>query len=362
MSIDTQIWHVEREQADIQSGGFTQAAAQALNEAANMLREGGTVAFPSETVYGLGADARNAEAVARIFAAKGRPSDNPLIVHIANRRQLDQLVLPYGEIEARLMERFWPGPLTLVLPVRPGALPPAVTAGLDTVAVRMPAHPIALELIARSGCPLAGPSANRSGRPSPTHAEHVRHDLQGLIDGIVDSGPSRVGVESTVVEVDQGLVRILRPGGVTAEALREIAPEVEEDAALTSSVLDGAPRSPGMKYAHYAPQGKMRIVRGEIHAVAAYINAEVKAASQRRERTGVLAFAEHAGYFAADDVIVVGSAADPQTAAAGLYAALRTFDERQTAQIWAEACSESGIGRALMNRLVKAAGHQIVDL
>jgi L-threonylcarbamoyladenylate synthase len=373
--------------------------AGGLVQAASILRAGGTVAFPTETVYGLGADARSTAAVERIFIAKGRPADNPLIVHIAELRQLEELVLPYGLLAKRLMERFWPGPLTLVLPVKPGAVSPRVTAGLDTVAVRMPAHPVALALIAAADCPVAAPSANRSGRPSPTLASHVLADLDGRIDGIVDGGAAGVGLESTVVEIDGEAVRILRPGGVTAEALREIAAHVAYDtAAAPSSVgaipplapstaaaaaavakssapaaaqpgvgtqapaaaADAAPRSPGMKYAHYAPQGLMQLVKGEASAVAAFIQAAARTAQSQGERTGVLAFAEHAASYDADHVLVVGSLAQLETAAHGLYAALREFDELGVQRIWAEACPEEGIGHALMNRLEKAAGHRII--
>ncbi|MDU2242484.1 MAG: L-threonylcarbamoyladenylate synthase, partial [Paenibacillus sp.] len=194
--------------------------AAGLKEAAAVLASGGTVAFPTETVYGLGADARNTAAVEEIFAAKGRPSDNPLIVHIADVSQLDGLVTEVNETARRLMEAFWPGPLTLVLPVAEGAVSPRVTAGLSTVGVRMPAHDVALRLIAAAGCPVAAPSANRSGRPSPTLASHVGEDLSGRIDGIVDGGPTGVGLESTVVEAGRdGVVTVLRPGGITAEQL-----------------------------------------------------------------------------------------------------------------------------------------------
>lgn len=366
---NTKVWQV----------GGTAPQAGELAEAASLLREGGTVAFPTETVYGLGADARRTEAVERIFAAKGRPSDNPLIVHIADTAQFAELTQPL-ETEAaalaeRLIARFWPGPLTLVLPVKPGAVSPRVTAGLDTVAVRMPAHPVALHLIAESGCPLAAPSANRSGRPSPTLASHVRDDLSGRIDGIVDGGAAGVGLESTVVEIVGGdSVRILRPGGVTAEALREVAAHVAYDAVAapgagtgeskgeggTAADAAAAPRSPGMKYAHYAPQGLMQLVKGEPAAVSAYIQAETAAARERGERTGVLAFAEHAARYDADCVLVVGSLAQLETAAHGLYGALREFDARGVQRIWAETCPERGIGHALMNRLAKAAGHAIV--
>ncbi|REK55442.1 MAG: threonylcarbamoyl-AMP synthase [Thermobacillus sp.] len=345
----------------------------AIAEAARTLREGGIVAFPTETVYGLGADARNPQAVRRVFEAKGRPSDNPLIVHIADRGQLEELVLPYGEIPARLMEAFWPGPLTIVLPVRPGAAAPQVTAGLDTVAVRMPAHPVALRLIAAAGCPVAAPSANRSGRPSPTLAAHVLEDLAGRIDGVVDGGQAEVGLESTVVMVEDDRIRVLRPGGVTREALAEAAgcDVVAEGAASGEgeecgdqpggeSNRDAAPRSPGMKYAHYAPRGEMTLVIGDGEAVRAWIGREAAAARAAGCRTGVLTFEEHAGYYDADAVVVCGSLARPEQAAQRLYAALREFDARGIGRIWAEGCPPEGIGLALMNRLAKAAGGRIV--
>jgi len=333
----------------------------AIAEAARTLREGGIVAFPTETVYGLGADARNPQAVRQVFEAKGRPSDNPLIVHIADRKQLDELVLPFGEIPARLMETFWPGPLTIVLPVRPGAAAPQVTAGLDTVAVRMPAHPVALRLIAAAGCPVAAPSANRSGRPSPTLAAHVMEDLAGRIDGVVDGGPAEVGLESTVVMVEDECIRVLRPGGVTREALAEAAGcEVIAEGDARESREDAAPRSPGMKYAHYAPRGEMTLVIGNGEAVRAYIGREAAAARAAGCRTGVLTYEEHAGFYDADAVVVCGSLARPEQAAQRLYAALREFDARGIGRIWAEGCPPEGIGLALMNRLAKAAGGRIV--
>ena len=361
----------------------------AIAEAARTLREGGIVAFPTETVYGLGADARNAEAVRRVFAAKGRPSDNPLIVHIADPEQLRELALPYGGIPARLIEAFWPGPLTIVLPVRPGAVAPEVTAGLDTVAVRMPAHPVALRLIAAAGCPIAAPSANRSGRPSPTLAAHVLEDLDGRIDGVVDGGPAEVGLESTVVMVADGRIHVLRPGGVTPEALAEAAgceviaaglddaedaggrPVGEggkagagggknENVRSGTAFGTGAPRSPGMKYAHYAPRGELTLVIGDRGAVRDYIGREAAAARAAGCRTGVLAWEEHAGFYDADAVVVCGSLARPGDAARRLYAALREFDARGIGRIWAEGCPPEGIGLALMNRLAKAAGGRIV--
>ncbi len=365
-----------------------------IQEAAKQLAAGKLVAFPTETVYGLGGDARSTEAVEGIFAAKGRPSDNPLIVHIADRAELDAFVLEVSEADRKLMDAFWPGPLTLVLPVRPGALSPRVTAGLDTVAVRMPDHGIALALIRASGCPLAAPSANRSGRPSPTLAQHVREDLDGRIDGIVDGGPAGVGVESTVVRTNAaGGATVLRPGGLPAEELgRVLGAEVRAVAAEPSADIDPAaalaepaagaagpkaerpdaapsggsapseaPRSPGMKYTHYAPSGRLEVVLGAEREAAEAIRGLLAAAKARGEKTGVLAFDEHLGHYdgRADVVLPLGSRHDLRQAASRLYAALRRFDEAGATYLLAEGCEETGIGSAVMNRLGKAAGGRI---
>ncbi|WP_434082575.1 L-threonylcarbamoyladenylate synthase [Cohnella hashimotonis] len=358
-----------------------------MNEAAAALAAGGVVAFPTETVYGLGADARSDAAAERIFAAKGRPSDNPLIVHLADAADVEALAAEVSPLERTLMAAFWPGPLTLVLPVRQDAVAARVTAGLDTVAVRVPAHETARRLIAAAGCPVAAPSANRSGRPSPTLASHVRDDLDGRIDGVLDGGPTGVGVESTVVRVLGGDVHILRPGGVTAEQLRAAAGEAARvvvagaeaaagdgdaagaaDSPGAASAIDaagadaaavgapGAPRSPGVKYAHYAPQGVMAIASGAPEAVRAAVQAAVDDARRRGEPAGVLCCDEHAGFYSADAVIALGPRAAPAAAAQALYAALRECDARGLRFIAAEAFPEEGIGAALMNRMRKAAG------
>lgn len=381
-----------------------------IREAADLLRQGEQVAFPTETVYGLGADARNTEAVDGIFRAKGRPSDNPLIVHIAEEGMLFELATAVDEVSLRLARAFWPGPLTLVLPVRPGAVSPRVTAGLDTVAVRMPAHPVALSLIAAAGCPVAAPSANRSGRPSPTLAEHVREDLAGRIAGIVDAGAAGVGLESTVAEVGvDGRVHVLRPGGVTpAELARVAGCEVVvageraggsgEGGGATGSgggaaaaVADAAagargreaegraapageavhddesfrPKAPGMKYAHYAPQGRLAVVQGgRAEAVASRILQELDQARAAGEVTGVLAPEEHAHLYRdrADLVVSCGSLRDPESTARELFAALRRFDEAGATCIFAEAFAEEGIGLAVMNRLRKAAANTVIKV
>lgn len=344
-------------------------------EAAALLQAGEVVAFPTETVYGLGADAGSDEAVAKIFAAKGRPSDNPLIVHLASREQLPQVVAGEpGAIEQALMTAFWPGPLTLVLPARQDALSPRVTAGLTTVAVRVPDHPLALALLRACGRPLAAPSANRSGRPSPTTAAHVALDLDGRVAAILDGGPTGVGLESTVVQVvsePAPAVHILRPGGVTAQHIREvISSDVNIIIADQHVEAETAPRAPGMKYAHYAPKGDLTIVRGNTpEQVATWISQQPTNAD---ERLGILTYEEHMSLYepllqnSATPLTIVtcGSWHDPATVARNLYAALRQFDEHGATRIFAEAypAQDGGLGQAVMNRLVKAAGNVMVEL
>ncbi|TVX97129.1 L-threonylcarbamoyladenylate synthase [Cohnella terricola] len=330
-----------------------------IEEAAAALAAGGVIAFPTETVYGLGGDARSTEAVKRIFEAKGRPSDNPLIVHLARSEDVGELATEVSEIEKALMDAFWPGPLTLVLPVRAGAVSPLVTAGLDTVAVRVPEHELARELIGRSGCPVAAPSANRSGRPSPTQARHVLEDLDGRIDGVLDGGATGVGLESTVVRVLDGRIHILRPGGVTKEQLLEA---VGGTADIASSKVpenergnEQAPRSPGVKYAHYAPKGEMLIVTGVPDKLPAVVQAKADEAAGEGRRVAVLCCSEHVDRYKAVAVFDCGPRRAPEQAAHSLYAFLRECDERGLDYIVAEGYPEDGIGAALMNRLRKAA-------
>jgi L-threonylcarbamoyladenylate synthase len=338
-----------------------------IQTAGKYIREGKRVAFPTETVYGLGADARNTAAVEGIFTAKGRPADNPLIVHISHLRQLNELVEQVDAVSQALIDAFWPGPLTLVLPVRPGAVSPRVTAGLATVAVRMPAHPIALHVITAAGCPVAAPSANRSGCPSPTRAEHVRDDLAGRIEAILDAGPTGVGVESTVVEVVDGSIHLLRPGGVTLEQLQPYA----KDGLVTQAVpgaetTEGSlsvPKSPGMKYAHYAPRGILTLVMGATaDKVQKHIQQMIDEAKEKGETTGILTCREHIHHYRADLIVPCGSLVQPETIAHELFAALRSFDNANITYIAAEAFAEEGIGSAVMNRLKKAAGQRIVRI
>nr|WP_244444734.1 L-threonylcarbamoyladenylate synthase [Paenibacillus camerounensis] len=370
---ETRCWQLDSAAGSFPGQRYSPEDQRSIDEAAAILAGGGTVAFPTETVYGLGADARNTAAVEAVFAAKGRPSDNPLIVHIAAPGQLEEFAAGVSETAGLLMKAFWPGPLSIVLPVRPGVLSPRVTAGLDTVAVRMPDHPAALALLERAGCPVAAPSANRSGRPSPTTAAHVIEDLAGYIGGVLDGGPTGVGVESTVVQVlPDGTVAVLRPGGITAEQLSAVtgtaaAPPPPEAGGAGHAAGGGnpAPRSPGMKYTHYAPQGSLSIVSGmSPQCVADKASALLLEARGRSEQTGLLLFEEHRAFYpeaAADHIVSLGSLHALEEAARALYSALRYFDEVKAGYIIAEACPESGLGSAIMNRLRKAAGGTVIS-
>ncbi len=337
-----------------------------LVQAATLLREGALVAFPTETVYGLGANALDEGAVARIFEAKGRPSDNPLIVHIADHGELESLVASVPEVARVLMDAFWPGALTLLFR-KSDRVPSIVTAGLDTVGVRMPVHPVALELIRKAGVPVAAPSANRSGRPSPTTAAHVREDLQGRIPMIVDGGACQVGVESTVLDVTVDPPMILRPGGVTREMLEDVIGPVAVDPALTGE--SSRPRAPGMKYAHYAPRAPLTLYAGDAAGILPRILADARHWIGKGSKVGILCTHESmdaylVGLAPQTDMVAVlpaGRRGDARSVAAGVFAALRRFDEERVDVILAEGFDESGVGHAVMNRLRKAAGGHVVD-
>lgn len=330
-----------------------------LNEAAEIIRRGGLVAFPTETVYGLGANALDEKAVAKIFTAKGRPADNPLIVHIARVREVRMLInyLPVGAKE--LMKEFWPGPLTLVLPRHP-RVPQIVSAGLPTVAVRMPSHPVAKGLIRVANVPIAAPSANRSGKPSPTTGSHVLKDLAGKIDAVLDAGPCDVGVESTVVDLTGEFPTVLRPGGVTLEQLRAVLGRVEVDAALSG---DQSPKAPGMKYTHYAPDGDLILVEGAPKDIARKIAELYHRYRREGLRVAVLSAEEHVFRYRQElnpEVLIsLGPRSMPEVAANKLYGALRECDRQEADVILSESFERSGVGLALMNRLEKAAKHKI---
>lgn len=323
-------------------------------QAAALLRANEVVAFPTETVYGLGANAASTAAVKKIFQAKGRPSDNPLIVHIADHNQLEEIAADIPRVAYTLIEQFWPGPLTLILKKKGNVICDEATAGLSTIAVRMPAHPVALALIQESSLPIAAPSANLSGRPSPTSAMHVLADLNGKIAGVVDGGETGIGVESTVLDCTTEIPTILRPGGVTKEQLEQVIGRVNVDAALLDEKQ--VPKSPGMKYAHYAPKSPLIIVDGGPFFLQQLVDKQRALGKQ----VGILTTEERRHVYKADVVLACGERANLSTVANRLYDTLRAFDDTDVEIIYSESFPADGIGAAIMNRLKKAAGHQIV--
>lgn len=338
-----------------------------LMKAAEILRKGGLVAFPTETVYGLGANALDEEAAKRIYAAKGRPSDNPLIAHIADRAGLEPLVACVPEAGRKLMEAFWPGPLTMIFP-KSSRVPYGTTGGLDTVAVRMPSDPVASRLIALAGVPVAAPSANTSGRPSPTTADHVWEDMNGRIEMIIDGGPVGIGVESTIVDVTGEVPMLLRPGAITMEMLRELLGEVEIDPAIVGPMSpDAHPKAPGMKYRHYAPKADMTLVEGKPEAMAAEICRLARKSMEEGRNVGIICTEETRHWYpeellSALKVRSMGMREKEETIAHNLYAVLREFDETEVDCIFCEAFPSTELGQAIMNRLTKAAGHKIIKV
>ena len=335
---------------------------QEMSEAARRIRRGEVVAFPTETVYGLGANALDGKAVKGIFEAKGRPGDNPLIVHIESIVQWDVLVTGIPEKARILAKAFWPGPMTMILK-KTGKIPDVVSAGLDTVGVRMPSHPVARELIRLSGVPIAAPSANRSGRPSPTEAKHVLEDMNGRIPLILDGGKANVGVESTVLDMTGEMPVILRPGGVTPEMLEKVIGPVQVDPHVMKPIADGQQvKSPGMKYRHYAPNAPVTIVRGDPDKLARYVEQEVHRLQADGERIGILATDETMGQYTAGIVRTMGSRKHPAQLAASLFALLREMDHLGVDRILAEGVEDHDEGLAVMNRMTRAAGFHIIDV
>lgn len=354
-----------------------------MRRAGQILLDGGLVAFPTETVYGLGGNALDADASAKIYAAKGRPSDNPLIVHIARIESLFEITQMDAETEKQvklLSDTFWPGPLTMILP-KNRRVPDATTGGLDTVAIRMPAHPAALELIRCGGGFIAAPSANTSGRPSPTRAEHVIHDLDGRIDAVIDGGEVGIGIESTIIDLTEEIPVILRPGYISLEMLREVLGEVRMDRGLMSEDPAFRPKAPGMKYRHYAPEADLSIVEGRQEDVIRTICDLAMRDLAQGLSVGIIAsdetgpyyedlFSKDTGRAAGSDgsaerrktvmIRSAGSRKEEITIAMHLYALLRDFDEAAADRIYSEAFDTPRIGQAIMNRLIKAAGHQII--
>lgn len=325
-----------------------------------ILREGGLVGMPTETVYGLGANALDPKAVRSIFEAKGRPGDNPLIVHVSCVEEIPPLVREIPKAARKLMDAFWPGPMTLILP-KADCIPTEVSAGLATVGIRLPASEAARALIAAAGCPVAAPSGNRSGRPSPTTARHMLEDMDGRIPLILDGGACEVGVESSVIDATGETPVILRPGGITPEMVEEVLGRVEVDEHVMSPLAEGeAVRSPGMKYKHYAPEAKTVIFEGDADSVIAAICARYDAAEAAGERVAILGFDEHD--FGTRTRISLGRATCPQEAAARLFGALRELDERGETLALCEAVDMAGIGLAVMNRMGRAAAFDIVHV
>ncbi len=328
--------------------------------AGTILRRGGLVAFPTETVYGLGGDAFNPESSRKIYAAKGRPSDNPLIVHICRLEDMKRVAVRIPEQAWKLAEAFWPGPLTMILP-KCADLPSETTGGLDTVAIRFPSNKIARALIAAGGGFIAAPSANRSGRPSPTLARYCLEDLDGRVEMIIDGGQVGLGLESTIIDLTEKEPVILRPGFVTWEKLEEVLGKVNAGS-LAAAVTDGAPKAPGMKYRHYAPKGTLTIVEGPPERTAAYINDRIRICRAEGIRTGVICTDETRDAYDADLVKSAGSREDEESVARELFRILREFDDEDAAEIYAESFDSSGIGRAVMNRLLKAAGQRVIHV
>lgn len=338
-----------------------------IAQAGEIIRCGGLVAFPTETVYGLGANALDEQASAKIYKAKGRPSDNPLIAHIADIEMLEPLVKDVPREAKLLMEAFWPGPLTLIFN-KSEKVPKGTTGGLETVAVRFPNHPIAMALIKNAGVSIAAPSANISGKPSPTMGEHVIDDMDGRIDMIIDGGMVGMGLESTIVDVTVNPPMILRPGFITKEMITEVIGQVEVDSAILAKPEDGLiPKAPGMKYRHYAPMADYKIYKGEAAKVAENIIKLANQKSQEGKITGVITANEHLHFYEgklSKDVIVVslGQLEKPESIANHLFKVLRDFDKMNAEFIFGEAFSEDNVGAAIMNRLTKAAGYNVINV
>ena len=331
------------------------AAPETLEQSANIIRSGGLLGIPTETVYGLGANGLDPDAVLKIFQAKGRPQDNPLILHVSGPEQVELFCHDIPQVAWTLMERFWPGPLTLVLPARDN-VPRRTTAGLDTVAIRCPDQDMTRAIIRAAGVPIAAPSANISGKPSPTTAQHVYHDMAGKIEAIVDGGPCSVGLESTIVDLAGDTPRLLRPGGITPEQLMEVLPTLTVDKAVVGEISqDEVVRAPGMKYTHYTPAGEVIIVTGSSSNAARYILNHLSPEDR------VLCFEEELPLYPQDKALAYGSEETPETLARGLFAALRELDRQDIKTIYARCPSGGGVTYAVANRLKKAAGFHIVE-
>ena len=335
-----------------------------FEETGKIIREGGLVAFPTETVYGLGANAFDEKAAAKIYGAKDRPSDNPLIVHIFDASQINEVSVNVDQRTKKLMEKFWPGPLTIILD-KADNVPYGTTGGLSTVAVRMPDNEIALELIKKSGVPIAAPSANRSGRPSPTKAEHVIEDMNGRIDAVIDGGQVNIGIESTIIDMTGEKPMILRPGYITRDMLEEVIGPVLVDKVVVAkslSELGGGeykPKAPGMKYRHYAPKAELTMYEGEMQKVVEKITDMTAEAVKNGKKAGIICTDETIGMYKEGYPVSIGSRSDGETIAHNLYSVLRDFDSMNVDVIYGETFYNDKLGQAIMNRLIKAAGYRM---
>ncbi len=336
---------------------------ETLREAVEVLKKGGLVAFPTETVYGLGGNALDATAAARIYAAKGRPSDNPLIVHIADIEALKILAADIPDVAYDIAREFWPGPLTMILK-KQSIVPDATTGGLQTIAIRMPSDRIAGELIRQSGMFIAAPSANASGRPSTTKAEHVIEDLDGKVDYIIDGGAAEIGLESTIIDLSSDKPLILRPGYITIEQLKKLLPEIEYDKAVLRTKADDTivAKAPGMKYKHYAPKGDLTIYEGHADKVVDKINKTAKEHIDKGYKVGILATDETKERYLYGDIKTLGSRKSEADIASHLFIMLREFDEDGIQYIYSESFNGGELGQAIMNRLLKAAGYRMENL
>ena len=345
-----------------------------LGEAAGILRSGGLVAFPTETVYGLGGNALDEDAAGKIYAAKGRPSDNPLIAHVSCMEEVAPLVKEIPEAGRKLMEAFWPGPLTMIFP-KSEKVPYGTTGGLDTVAIRMPDDPVANRLIALAGVPVAAPSANTSGRPSPTTADHVWQDMNGRIEMIIDGGPVGIGVESTIVDVSSAVPSVLRPGAITMEMLAEVLGEISVDPAILGPLsADVRPKAPGMKYKHYAPKADLTLVEPEdvdrengldekqLQAMIGKVRELSRGKIEAGCKVGVICTDESRHCYTDGAVRSIGERKSQASVAHNLYALLREFDDLGVDYIFSESFPKDHLGQAIMNRLSKAAGYKIVKV
>lgn len=334
----------------------------AIKEAGRIIKMGGLVAFPTETVYGLGGDALNPDSSRKIYEAKGRPSDNPLIVHIAKMEDLEPLTAEIPEVARRLAEKYWPGPLTMIFK-KSSIVPVETTGGLDTVAVRFPDHPAAQMFIREAGGYVAAPSANTSGRPSPTLGQYVYEDMQNKIEMLLDGGQVGIGIESTIIDVTEKIPVILRPGYITQEMLEELLGEVAIDQTILGGPDGGvAPRAPGMKYRHYAPKGELSLVEGNPLAVQKAINRMAQEKQEQGYLVGVIGTDETIAGYQANVKKSVGKREDEKSIAHRLYQILREFDREHVDYIYSESFSYTGVGQAIMNRLLKAAGHKIITV